>query len=462
MYSLRICACSKLVLVRIRNFRLRTRLRWSLLSGRTFSLESDEGSGLTDTGLYDDDEPLSTRTDFRDLQNYLSLPQPSSRHRLYVIQPKLSTPELKRLATTNEDLQVEAVQLVKSVPSWTVSGINESFVKVSPKTRFIFGSGKLEELKAIVRRSRDCSAIFLNIDRLTPLQHRSLISVFGVPVFDRYALFLALYAHQRQLKMKEKLKATVAQRNILRQNAQRRRFPIVAVVGYTNCGKTSLIRCLSENANLSGEDRFFATLDVTVHSGKLPCKLSILYADTVGFFSNLPMDLMPCFNSTLEEITYADLVIHVIDRSNPNWQFQRQSVIHTFDQLNAACNLHMSPLEVWNKSDKFHLETEDDKPTTVAVVSCLSGDGMAKLLTLIEDRILKTTMYKRFVLRIPITGGYLSSLYSIGSIVSTETSQENDHMCVTLVSKRYHIDKLLGMYPNVIEVMNESTTTTTA
>ncbi|KHJ45263.1 putative GTP-binding protein HflX [Trichuris suis] len=359
MHSVRICAYSKRLLVRIGGLRLQTKLCWSVLAKRTFSLNSGEGSSLTGTDLYDDDEPLSNRTDFRGLQSYLNLPQPGSSHRLFVIQPKLSTPELRRLATTNEDLLLEAVQLVKSVPSWTVSSISDSFAKVSPRTRFIFGSGKLEELKSIVNRSRDCTDIFLNIDRLTPLQHRSLISVFGVPVFDRFTVALQifkLYASskeakiqaalaeleymkvhvtsyagglmqkyfprtlmpigvdwkkreeiisRRQLRMKEKLKATVAQRNVLRQNAQRRRFPMVAVVGYTNCGKTSLIRCLSENANLSGEDRFFATLDVTVHAGKLPCKLPILYADTVGFFSNLPMDLMPCFDSTLEEITYA-------------------------------------------------------------------------------------------------------------------------------------------------------------
>uniref|UniRef100_A0A5S6R5L4 Hflx-type G domain-containing protein n=1 Tax=Trichuris muris TaxID=70415 RepID=A0A5S6R5L4_TRIMR len=510
MYSARISMYTIWLTVKNAGHTIETISRSLLLAGRPFSRNSSEGIGMTATD--DDEDTLSTRKDLRTLQSCLDLPQLDISHRLFVIQPKLPTPELRRLATTNEHLELEAVQLVKSVPGWGVYGVHDSFVKVSPRAKLPFGSGTLEVLKAAIRKSSDCTGIFLNMDRLSPLQHKTLYSVFGIPVFDRFTVALQifkLYANskeakiqaalaelkylkvhvksytagivqkqfpkslmpvqvdwkkteevisRREVKLKEKLKAVAAQRTLLRQNAQRRRFPLVAVVGYTNCGKTSLIRCLSENANLSGEDRFFATLDVTTHVGKLPCRLPVLYADTVGFFSDLPMDLMPSFNSTLEEITYADLVLHVIDRSNPNWRFQRQSVARTLDNLAAACGARISPVEVWNKSDKFEMESDEERPKSMIVISCLTRDGMSKLLALIEDRILTTTAYKRFLLRIPITGGYLSLLYSIGSVVATETLPTGDQMCVSLVTQQHKVDKLLKTHPDAIEVMSGPST----
>ena len=115
----------------------------------------------------------------------------------------------------------------------------------------------------------------------------------------------------RELRLRRVLERLRDKRRLMRKERVRREFPVVSVVGYTNCGKTTLIQALTGEAALQPRDQPFATLDVTVHAGLLPSRLRILYVDTIGFLSQLPHSLIHAFSATLEDVAYSDVLVHV-------------------------------------------------------------------------------------------------------------------------------------------------------
>lgn len=193
------------------------------------------------------------------------------------------------------------------------------------------------------------SAVFVSVSRLTQPQKVTLESVFGVPVMDRFSIvvqILSAHATSREAKLQISLaelpyiwhhlgtddsavsrsKLTDSQKMMLRHRERRiknelehirehrkmvrkrrsnKEFPIVAVVGYTNAGKTSLIKALTNQEKLEPKNKLFATLDVTAHAGRLPCNLQVIYIDTIGFMSDIPTDLIECFITTLEDAMMA-------------------------------------------------------------------------------------------------------------------------------------------------------------
>lgn len=210
----------------------------------------------------------------------------------------------------------------------------------------MFSSGNLEKLKRKVRGDPRITSVFINVGTLKIAQREELECVFQVPVFDRFnivmlilkrhaiskhaklqvALAEVLYLQSRQKridnsgiafetrklmlqKRENKLKRAIEKLRHHREHTRQKRkemdYPIVAVVGYTNCGKTSLIKALTEDAKLTPKDQLFATLDVTLHAGVLPSKMRVLYVDTVGFISNIPTTLIECFVVTLEDALYS-------------------------------------------------------------------------------------------------------------------------------------------------------------
>lgn len=210
----------------------------------------------------------------------------------------------------------------------------------------LFSSGNLEMLKRKIRGNPQITSVFINTSALKSIQRDELERIFNVPIFDRYnivmlilkrhaiskhaklqvALAEVLYLQLRQKKIdssgipyetrklmlqkrEQKLKKAIEKLRNHRQHTRLKRkemdFPIVAVVGYTNCGKTSLIKALTADANLEPKDQLFATLDVTLHAGLLPSRMQVLYVDTVGFISNIPTTLIECFVVTLEDALYS-------------------------------------------------------------------------------------------------------------------------------------------------------------
>lgn len=156
------------------------------------------------------------------------------------------------------------------------------------------------------------------------------------------------------------------------QRRNREGTPVVALVGYTNAGKSSLLNALSSGADVLVADQPFATLDPTLRKARLSDELTVVLADTVGFISDLPKELVNAFRATLDEVTSATLLLHVIDASNPFWKRQRESVEAILTELGAA---DKPAIIAWNKTDV----AESHHPDEGIAVSAKTGRGLREL-----------------------------------------------------------------------------------
>ncbi len=387
----------------------------------------------------------------------------------------------------------ELALLAKTADLQVVSRLTQRLASPHPST--LIGSGKLEELKLLVIELGANVVIF--DDELSPRQQRELEKVLGddIKVIDRTALILDIFAsHARtregavQVELaqyKYRLpRLTRAWTHLARQaggraggasggvgvrgpgetqleadrreinrriaflkrqledirkhrdqyRAQRREMaaPVVAVVGYTNAGKSTLLNAISD-ANVLAEDKLFATLDPTTRRVELPSDRMALFSDTVGFIQKLPTQLVAAFRSTLEEVTEADLLVHVVDLSHPNMEEQVSAVEEVLEELGAGAKPVVVAL---NKLDRFdaedpeqaqHLQTvRADYPQSV-LISALTGQGLDELLTMV-DRALKQHMAQVDVL-IPYQRSELVALmHEHGVVEQEEHTEQGTHV----------------------------------
>ncbi len=215
--------------------------------------------------------------------------------------------------------------------------------------------------------------------------------------------------HKRITALKKELEKVRAHRLRYRNQRKRSRIPLISLVGYTNAGKSTLLNRLTKS-EVYVADKLFATLDPTTRRISLPGGHDALLTDTVGFIQKLPTQLIAAFQATLEEISEADLLLHVVDITHPNAIEQARSVEQTLAELNAS---HIPSVIVLNKIDSLPednvlQEISDIFPNAV-VVSALKGTGMAELLKMIE-----VELFENFVdtsVQIPFTEGQLISLF---------------------------------------------------
>ncbi|GFQ77024.1 putative GTP-binding protein 6 [Trichonephila clavata] len=384
---------------------------------------------------------------------------PGIGHRVLVIQPRIKYGPGSEKKTRSEIKLEEAVSLINTLSDWTV--VKKFVMPVAHiDSSLLFGKGNLVTLKEILQNNPSITSIFIAIDILTALQNTELEKYFKVRVFDRYQIILqifhnhahtneaklqlslaeipylriklASYSHtfdartfqeihhvggdgetfiqtrrwilnNRELKLKKELEKIKAQREFLRKSENRSSFPVVAVVGYTNCGKTTLIKSLTDDSRLQPKNKLFATLDVTLHPGLLPSNQKVLFVDTVGFISDVPTQLIQSFRSTLEEINIADLVIHVRDISHPDTEAQKETVLKTLQELNLPPKLLESILEVRNKIDLLK-DPENVKECDTVQISATEGTGLSDLLDAIEEKLFQNTGHLVSLLRIPNGG----------------------------------------------------------
>ena len=209
--------------------------------------------------------------------------------------------------------------------------------------------------------------------------------------------------------LKEQLEKVRTHRQQYRARRKRSRIPVIALVGYTNAGKSTLLNRLSD-ADVYVADQLFATLDPTTRRVELPGGHLALFTDTVGFIQKLPTMVVAAFQATLEEIAEADLLVHVVDITHPNAQAQAKAVMQTLEEIEAS---HIPILVALNKSDKLAnpgraRQVLEHFPNAVAI-SALTGEGIPDLLQSVSDNLFEN--YSPLTVRLPYEEGGLIALF---------------------------------------------------
>ncbi|XP_005923496.1 putative GTP-binding protein 6 [Haplochromis burtoni] len=407
-------------------------------------------------------------------------------HRVFIVHPDVKWGSRKQHLTTAELMMAEAEGLVNTLENWTV--VDKMILSTkTPEKKRIFGKGNFQTLTERIRQTAGITAVFVNVERLTPLSERDFEEVWGVKVFDRYSLVLhifrcnartkeaklqislaeipllrsrlknemanldqqgggsryiggsgeTLYEIQQRLLKEREIKIRLAleklrkKRHLLRSQRRHREFPVVSVLGYTNCGKTTLIKALTGDTGLQPRNQLFATLDVTVHAGQLPSHMTVLYVDTIGFLSQLPHQLIDSFSATLEDIKHSDLLIHVRDISHPETASQKVNVLNVLKNLQMPDRLMNSMIEVHNKTDLL-TNYESAEPAALPI-SALEGRGLEQLKEAVEEEILKATGKQILDLKVNLSSPQLSWLYKEATVQDVQVDADEGSAVVKVI-----------------------------
>ena len=367
----------------------------------------------------------------------------------------------------------ELAALVETAGGETVAMLIQN--RPTPEPRSFIGDGKVQELKGIIEMN-DCDlAVFDN--ELSPSQMRVLSEELGVKVLDRSGLILDIFAQRAQTregqlqvelaqykyllprltgmwthlvrqtasggaspigtrgpgetqletdrrhirrkiqKLEEELAAVRKVRGTQRRRREKNAMPVVALVGYTNAGKSTLLNCLT-GESIPANDRLFDTLDTTTRRLRLDETQEVLLSDTVGFIRKLPTHLIEAFKATLEELKYADVLLHVIDISNPEWEEQARVVDELIRQLGAEST---PCIRVYNKCDAYFgiLPHGED----VVCLSAKSGEGADALVKRLAGMLGQAK--RRVMLSIPYAkAGVVDALKREANVLSMEYTDE--------------------------------------
>lgn len=405
----------------------------------------------------------------------------------------LNSPVLKRDENADEDTLEELSALVETAGGETVGIVLQN--RATPDPRTFIGEGKVAEVQLYCENVGATMVVFDN--DLSPSQMRVLTEMLGVQVLDRCGVILDIFAqraktkegrlqvelaqyryllprligmwthlerqagtsgsigsrgpgetqletdrrhiHRKIDKLREDLEEVRRVRATQRQQRVKNEIPVVAIVGYTNAGKSTLLNHLT-NAGIPANNRLFDTLDTTSRLLTVSDTLDVVISDTVGFIRKLPHQLVEAFKATLEELEYADLLLHVIDVSNPEWQIQSQVVEDLIVELGAS---DLPRIDVFNKADLLPPSEILPRGEHICTISARTGEGVDTLLAMIDKLLDKGT--RRVKLHLPYDkGGLLDMLYREARVESVDYSATID---VTAVCS----PKVLGQVKPYVE-----------
>ncbi|WP_239991995.1 GTPase HflX [Rhodopila globiformis] len=239
----------------------------------------------------------------------------------------------------------------------------------------------------------------------------------------------------RLVKIRKELEKVRRTRGLHRSARQRVPFPVIALVGYTNAGKSTLFNTLT-GAEVTARDQLFATLDPTMRGLRLPSGRRVILSDTVGFISELPHELVEAFRATLEEVSEADVILHVRDAAHPETAAQRSDVIKVLDDMVADGTLDEGwprrTIEVLNKADLLGGVAEVPLRPGAVAVSAISGEGLDTLKAAIDRRIAEGMELAQYDIP-PQDGARLAWLYQHGEVLERADDEDAVHVTVRLL-----------------------------
>lgn len=407
--------------------------------------------------------------------------------KVFVLQLKMQFKSKSRQSTTADLQLAESIALVETLNSWKVV---DSIILGSKwiNSREIFGSGNQELLSRRIPQS-GANCLFVVIDRLTSTQAEAIRkNILGndsnIKIYDRYTIVLEIFKRNArsniaklqialaeipyirhkfdnlelyksvEKKIRKELDDKLKTRKQMNFQRNEKKIPVISVFGYTNVGKTSFIKTITDDSKMQPENKLFATLDITYHGTKLSnSNQNIVFVDTIGFISDIPYTLIESFKTTLMDALHADLYIHLVDLSHPDREAQEKSVVEILTEL-APEDKIKNMLTIYNKCDNVENYEKKvgllDKNSRKYFISCKTGLGIADIKNTIEKFIYKQMDFIELKLKVE-QGSEEFAFLNKNSIIKETSEHEDDpqYLAVSVLINKVNALKLIKLYPNV-------------